>query len=92
VEVEEFVVEDVAEEHLLKAIVKLGSREKIDILMYEGNLDIEEFLDWIRAMEKYFYYEDVNEEENVKHVVTRLKGHAVLWWDEMQADRRSKVK
>jgi hypothetical protein len=28
----------------------------------------------------------------VKHVVTRLKGHATLWWDESQADRRSKYK
>jgi hypothetical protein len=28
----------------------------------------------------------------VKHAVTRLKGHATLWWDELQADRRSKGK
>jgi hypothetical protein len=28
----------------------------------------------------------------VKYVVTRLKGHATLWWDELQADRRSKGK
>jgi hypothetical protein len=28
----------------------------------------------------------------VKHVVTRLKGHATLWWDELQDDRRSKGK
>jgi hypothetical protein len=29
----------------LKAVVKLGDREKIDIPMYEGNLDDEELLD-----------------------------------------------
>jgi hypothetical protein len=40
VEVVEVVVEDAAEECLLRAVVKLGSREKIDIPMYEGNLDI----------------------------------------------------
>jgi hypothetical protein len=39
VEVEEVIVEDVVEERLLKDFVKLGAREKIDILMYEGNLD-----------------------------------------------------
>jgi hypothetical protein len=92
VEVEEVVVEDVAEERLLKAVVKLGAREKIDIPMYEGNLDAEELLDWIRSMDKYFDYEDVDEEKKVKHVVTRLKGHATLWWDELQADRRCKGK
>jgi hypothetical protein len=41
VEVEEVVGEDVAEECLLKVVVKLGAREKIDIPMYEGNLDVE---------------------------------------------------
>jgi hypothetical protein len=92
VEVAEVVAEDVAEERLLRAVVKLGAREKIDIPMYEGNLDIEELLDWIRAMDKYFDYEDVEEEKKVRHVVTRLKGHAALWWDELQADRRSKGK
>jgi hypothetical protein len=92
VEVEEVVAEDVVEERLLKAVVKLGARAKIDIPMYEGNLDTEEFLDWIRAMDKYFDYEDVEEEKKVRHVVTRLKGHATLWWDELQADRRSKGK
>jgi hypothetical protein len=24
----------------------------------------------------------------VKHVVTRLKGHATLWWDELQVERK----
>jgi hypothetical protein len=92
VEVEGDTGEDAAEERLLKAIVKLGAREKIEIPMYEGNLDVEELLDWIRAMEKYFDYEEVDDEKRVKHVVTRLKGHTTLWWDELQADRRSKGK
>jgi hypothetical protein len=68
----------------------LGDREKIDIPMYEGNLEVEKLLDWIRAMDKYLDYEDVYEEKNVKHLVTRLKVHAKLWWDELQVDRRSK--
>ena len=43
-------------------------------------------------MDKYFDYEDVDEEKRVRHVVTKLKGHATLWWDELQAKRRSKGK
>jgi hypothetical protein len=73
VEVEEDVAEDAAEERLLKVVVKLGAREKIEIPMYEGNLDVKEFLDWIREMDKYFDYENVDEEKKVKHAVTRLK-------------------
>jgi hypothetical protein len=43
-------------------------------------------------MEKYFNYENVDEEKKVKHVITRLNGHAILWRDELQADRRCKGK
>jgi hypothetical protein len=43
-------------------------------------------------MENYFNYEDVEEEKKVRHVVSRLKGHATLWWDELQDDRRRKGK
>jgi hypothetical protein len=89
---EEVVAKDVANEHLIKAIARMGAREKMEILVYEGNLDAEELLDWIRAVDTYFDYEDVEEDKKVKHAVTRLKGHASLWWDELQADRRCKGK
>jgi hypothetical protein len=77
-------------EQLLRLVTKVGARPKMEVPMYEGNLNVEEFLDWINAMDKYFDYEDIDEEKKVKHVVTRLKGHATLWWDELQADRRRK--
>jgi hypothetical protein len=43
-------------------------------------------------MNKYLEYEDVKEEKKVRSVVTSLKGHAKLWWDELQVDRRNKGK
>jgi hypothetical protein len=55
----------------------------MDIPMYDGNLDVEELLDWFRALDKYFDYEDFKEDKKVKHAITRLKGHASLWWDEL---------
>jgi hypothetical protein len=54
VEVEETAGENVHEEHLLRVVVKLGARAKIEILMYEGNLDAEELLDWIRSIGQIF--------------------------------------
>jgi hypothetical protein len=44
IEFEESIGEYASEERLLKAVVKLGAREKIDIPMYEGNLDVDELL------------------------------------------------
>jgi len=49
-------------------------------------------LDWVRAMEKHFNYEDIKEDNMVKHAVTRLKGHATLWWDELQVEHRTNGK
>jgi hypothetical protein len=63
VEIEEVVAEDAAEERSLKVVVKLGARAKIDVPMYEGNLYMKELFDWIRAMDKYFDYEDVEEKK-----------------------------
>jgi hypothetical protein len=76
----------------LKFVSRIGARERIEVPMYEGNLEVEKLLDWVRDMEKYFYYEDIEEDKMVKHEVTRLKGHATLWWDELQTKRRSKGK
>jgi hypothetical protein len=89
---EEVAAEDAANERLIKAIARMSSKTKMDIPAYEGNLDAEELLDWIRALDTYFDYEDIEEDKKVRHAVTRLKGHAALWWDELQADRRCKGK
>ena len=58
--------------------------------MSEGNLYVEELLDWVSDLEKYFDCEDIDDEKKVKHVVTRLKGHAMLWWDELQVEKMYK--
>jgi hypothetical protein len=86
------VEEDVAEERLLREVARLRGRAKIEVPMYEGNVDTKELLDWIRSMDKHFDYEDVDEEKKVKQAVTKLKGHATLWWDKLQAKTRSKGK
>ena len=88
----EVAAEDAANERLIKAIAQMSSKTKMEIPTYEGNLDAEELLEWIRALDTYFDYEDIKEDKKVKHAFTKLKGHAALWWDELQADRRWKGK
>jgi hypothetical protein len=77
---------------MMRVVVILGGRAKIEVPMYEGNLEAEYPLDWIRSIKKHFNYENVDEERKVKQAITQLKGHAKLWWDEMQAKRRSQGK
>ena len=43
--VEEATREDDVEERLLRSVSRLGGRAKIEVPMYEGNLDAEELLD-----------------------------------------------
>jgi hypothetical protein len=89
---EEVSAEDASTERLIRAISRMSSKTKMDIPVYEGSLNAEELLDWIRALDTYFDYEDIEEDKKVRHAVTKLKGHAALWWDELQADRRCKGK
>jgi hypothetical protein len=42
---EEVATEDVANERLIRAITRMSARVKMDIPVYEGNLDVEELLD-----------------------------------------------
>jgi hypothetical protein len=42
---EEVAAKDVANERLIRAIARMGEKEKMDIPVYEGNLDAEDFLD-----------------------------------------------
>ena len=47
-------------------------------------------------MDKFFDYDETDDEtydeKQVKIAVTRLKGHASLWWNGVQTKRRNKGK
>jgi hypothetical protein len=42
---EEVAAEDATNERLIRVVARMGARVKMDILVYEGNLDVEEILD-----------------------------------------------
>lgn len=64
---------------------------KMELLVYLGNLNSEE-LDWIGELDKYFEFEDVPEERQVKLAIAKLEGHASPWSDYVQEERRKKGK
>lgn len=77
---------------LLKEVKTSDHKAKEDLPMYGGKLDGEELIGWIGALENYFECEEVEENQKVKVAKSRLKGHALLWWDCVQADRWKKDK
>lgn len=73
---------------LLKSVLFSNSRPKPELPTYDGSLSIDVVLDWISEMDKYFECEEVSEDRRVKFAATKLKGHAALWWDNVQNERK----
>lgn len=62
-------------------------RFQVDIPSFNGCLGIEEFMDWITEVDRFFDYIDTPAEKRVKLVACRLKGGASAWWDRLQSRR-----
>ena len=75
-----------------RSILGVTSRLKLELFTYEGSLVAEHLIDWINELDKYFEYEEIEEGKKVRLEVTKLKGHASLWWDNVQVERRRKSK
>ncbi|KAF2295882.1 hypothetical protein GH714_034837 [Hevea brasiliensis] len=61
---------------------------KMDIPTFDGDLDIEGFLDWLTEVDHFFEYVKIPEERKVKLMAYRLKGGASVWWDRLKKTRR----
>jgi len=64
----------------------------VDIPKFEGQLDLDLFLDWLRMVERVFDYKDVPEEKKVKLVPLKLRKYASIWWANVVASELEKVK
>lgn len=52
--------------------------------MYDGSLHVEELINWINTLDKYFDYQEVDEVKKVKFAVTKLRGDPFIQWDGVQ--------
>lgn len=80
--------EEAPELKLLRQVLLASSKPKTEISNYDGSLSAEVLLDWISELDKYLENEEVSEDKRVKFATTKLKGHVLLWWDSVQADRK----
>ena len=69
-----------------------NSKPAIEVVPYDGKLDTNVVLDWISDIKKFFEYENTPNNKKVKIAFTRLKGHALLWWEHLQTNRQRRGK
>ena len=55
--------EEGVEEKLIRAIMGVSSRPRMEVPLYEGNLNVDELMDWINTLDKYFEYENAPDEK-----------------------------
>jgi len=62
-------------------------RLRMEIPEFNGQLHIEQFLDWISEVERFFDCMEIPDAKKVKLVVLKFKGGAAAWWDQTTANR-----
>lgn len=73
---------------LLKSVLLSSHKPRHELSTYDGSLSADVLLDWLSEVNKFFEFEETSEDKQVKFAATKLKGHAFLWWDSVQAERK----
>lgn len=68
-----------AEARMSRSILGFVTKAKLEVSNYTNSMNPEELIVWIMEVDRFFEYEEMDEEKKVKFTVTKLKGHATLW-------------
>ena len=60
---------------------------KNDFPEFSGDLNIEEFFQWLFEVKRFFEYRDISDKKKVKFVAHKLKKSAWEWWEQLQRMR-----
>ena len=60
---------------------------KVELSAFNGNVSIEEYLDWVSKVEKFFNYMGTAYDKQVCLVAYKLKGGSSAWWDRVRLNR-----
>ncbi|XP_058222520.1 uncharacterized protein LOC131332354 [Rhododendron vialii] len=76
-----------AMERLTRALKGTDRSIQVHVPDFEGKLDPEQYCDWVASLEAFFEWKNMTEERKVQFVATKLKGHALVWWQQYQRSR-----
>ena len=72
---------------LLRPGSQLKLKHNMEVSNFFGTLNLEDLIDWASELEDYLELEDIEDPVKVRFPKSKLKGHATLWWKELQRDR-----
>ena len=65
---------------------------KVEIPEFEGQLNLDDFVEWMNVVERVFEYKDIPDYKKVKLIALKLRRYASIWWSNMSAKRARKGK
>ena len=65
---------------------------KVEVLEFDGNLNLKNYLDWVQAIERIFELKEYNDEKAFKLIILKLKGYASLWYEQLKKSRAREAK
>ena len=54
-------------------------------------MNLENYFDWVQAIESIFEMKEYNEEKSLQLVILKLKGYASLWYEHLRKNSIGKV-
>ena len=61
---------------------------RLDVPEFNGSLDPDVFLDWLRRIERFFVFREYDDRRSFKVAELKLTSYASLWYDGLQKKRR----
>ena len=84
---EDAPMQETPELRYFRSIMGATSRPRSELSTYDGSLIAEHLIGWINELDKYFEYDEAEEDKRFRLAVMRLKGNASLWQDSVQEER-----
>jgi len=57
---------------------------KYDPFEFKGRLNLELYLEWVQALERFFEIKEYSQEKAFKIFILKLKSYASLWYENAQ--------